>query len=147
MRESIVTTLKKQNGTDAAEKAADAAKQKLETGTSFDQVAKDLGVTAEPARFVGRTDPAVPAQIRSVVFDVPKPTPEKPSFRTLKLDTGGAAVVEVTNVRVDTNDADKQQQTARARQEADQLGTSDAMAYLEDVRRTADVRKNPKAFE
>jgi peptidyl-prolyl cis-trans isomerase D len=147
VRESIVATLKKQNGTEAAEKAAQAAKAKLESGTPFDQVAKDLGVTAEPARFVGRTDAAVPAQIRTAVFDVPKPTPEKPAFRAVKLDNGGAALVEVTKVRVEANDADKQQQAARAKQEADSLGMSDAMAYLEDVRRTADVRKNPKAFE
>ncbi len=147
VRESIVATLKKQNGTDAAAKAAEAAKAKLEAGTPFDQVAKDLGVTAEPARFVGRTDPAVPAQIRSVVFEVPKPAPEKPAFRTLKVDNGGAAVVEVTKLRIETNVADKQQETARARQEADRLGMSEATAYLEDVRRTADVVKNPKAFE
>jgi peptidyl-prolyl cis-trans isomerase D len=147
VRDSIVATLKKQNGSDAAEKAAEAAKAKLESGTPFDQVAKDLGVTAEPAHFVGRNDAAVPAQIRTVVFDLPKPTPEKPAFRALKLDNGGAALVEVTKVRVEPNEADKQQQASRAKQETDSMGMSDAMAYLEDVRRTADVRKNPKAFE
>jgi peptidyl-prolyl cis-trans isomerase D len=147
VRETIAATLKKQNGTEAALKAAEAAKAKLEAGTPFDQVAKDLGVTAEPARFVGRNDSAVPPQIRNVVFDVPKPTADKPSIRALKLDTGGAALVEVTKLRVDNNEADKQQQLARAKQEAERQGMSDAMAYLEDVRRTADVRKNPKAFE
>ncbi len=147
VRDGIVATLKKQNGSEAALKAADAAKAKLEAGTPFDQVAKDVGVTAEPARFVGRTDSAVPAQIRTAVFDLPKPSQDKPAFRTLKLDNGGAAVVEVTKVRVETSDADKSQQVARARQESDRQGMSDAMAYLEEVRRTADVRKNPKAFE
>lgn len=147
VRESIAATLKKQNGTQAAAKAAEDAKAKLEAGTSFDQVAKELGVTAEPARFVGRTDPAVPAQIRSVVFDVPKPTADKAALRTLKLDNGGAAVVQVTKVRVESNDGDKQQAMARAKQESDRQGVSDAMAYLEDVRRTTSVTKNPKAFE
>jgi hypothetical protein len=32
-------------------------------------------------------------------------------------------------------------------QEAERLGTDYAMAYVEQVRRAADVRKNPKAFE
>jgi peptidyl-prolyl cis-trans isomerase D len=147
VRESIVATLKKQNGTEAAAKAAEEAKAKLDAGTSFDQVAKELGVTAEPARFVGRTDAAVPPQVRSVVFDVPKPTADKPALRTVKLDNGGAAVVEVTKVRVEAKDADKQQAVASAKQEADRQGMTDMIAYLEDVRRTADVRKNPKAFE
>ena len=34
-----------------------------------------------------------------------------------------------------------------AKRELDRQGTADAVAYLEDVRRRADVRKNPKAFE
>jgi len=147
VRDSIVATLKKQNGSEAAMKAAEAAKAKLEGGTSFDEVAKELGITAEPARFIARTDPAVPAQIRNVVFDVPKPTADKPVYRALKLDTGGAAIVDVTKVRVDSTDANKQLEATRTRQEVDRQGTQDAMAYLEDVRRTADVRKNPKAFE
>ncbi len=147
VHDAIVATLKKQNGTEAAEKAAEAAKSKLESGASFDEVAKGLGVTAEPARFVGRTDPAVPAQIRSLVFDVPKPSQDKPVFRTLKLDTGGAAVVAVTKLRVEAPDADKQQQIARMKQEVQRDGMNEAMAYLEDVRRTANVIKNPKAFE
>lgn len=146
VRDGIVATLKKQNGTDAAIKAADAAKAKLDAGTPFDEVAKDLGVTAEPARFVGRTDPAVPAQIRSLVFDVPKPG-DKPVYRALKLDNGGAAVVAVTKLRADSGEANKQLQATQTKQETDRQGMGEAMAYLEDVRRTADVRKNPKAFE
>ena len=38
-------------------------------------------------------------------------------------------------------------QADRALQEAERQGMDDATAYDEEVRRTADVRKNPKAFE
>jgi peptidyl-prolyl cis-trans isomerase D len=147
VHDSIVATLKKQNATEAAEKAAEAAKEKLAAGSSFDEIAKGLGVTAEPARFVGRSDPAVPAQIRTLVFDVSKPAPDKPVFRTVKLDSGGAAVVAVTKFRVDTSGVDKQQQAALTKQEVARQGANDAMAYLEDVRHGAKVIKNPKAFE
>ena len=147
VHDTIVAALKKQNGSEAAMKAAEGAKAKLEAGASFDEVAKELGVTAEPARFVGRTDPAVPAQIRTAVFDLPKPSGDKPVYRALKLDTGGAALVDLTKVRVDTTDVNKQLEASRVKQEVDRQGTEDATAYLEDVRRTADVRKNPKAFE
>ena len=147
VHDTIVAALKKQNGSDAALKAAESAKAKLEGGASFDDVAKELGVTAEPARYIGRTDPAVPVQVRTTVFDLPKPTGDKPIYRALKLDNGGAAIVDVTKVRVDSNDANKQMEAARAKQQIDRQGTEDAAAYLEDVRRTAKVRKNPKAFE
>jgi len=146
VRDTIVTALKKQNGTDAAVKAAETARAKLEAGMSFEDVAKQLGVTAEPARFVGRSDPSVPGQIRTLVFNVPKPT-SKAEYRALKLDNGGAAVVAVTKTRVDSGEANKELEAGRMRQEVERLGEGDMTAYLEDVRRTADVRKNPKAFE
>jgi peptidyl-prolyl cis-trans isomerase D len=146
VRETIVATLKKQNGAEAALKAAEGAKAKLEGGASFDEVAKELGVAVEPARFIGRADPAVPAQVRTAVFDLPKPSGDKPIYRAMKLDNG-AAIVDVTKVRVDANDANKQLEATRSKQEIDRQGAEDATAYLEDVRRTADVRKNPKAFE
>jgi peptidyl-prolyl cis-trans isomerase D len=146
VHDAIVALLRKQNGTDAALKAADAARAKLDAGTSFDDVAKDLGVTAEPARFVGRADPTIPAQIRELVFGVPKPN-EKPVYRTAKLESGGAALVAVTKQRVDSSDVNKQLRTTRANQEVERHAMSDAIAYVEEVRRTSDVRKNPKAFE
>jgi hypothetical protein len=146
VHDSIVALLRKENGTEGALKAAEAARAKLESGVSFDDVAKELGVTAEPARFIGRSDPTMPAQVRELVFDIPKPT-QKPEYRTVKLESGGAALVAVTKLRVDAGDANKQLQVTRARQDAERHGMGDAVAYLEEVRRTSDVRKNPKTFE
>ena len=145
VRESIVATLKKDNGLDAAYKAAEAAAAKLTAGGSFDDLVKGAGVTAEPARFIGRNDPAVPAPIRTMAFEIPRPA-EKPEYRVVKLDTG-AALVAVTQSRVDTAVANKQMEAALGKQQAERAGMEATMAYLEDVRRTADVKKNPKAFE
>jgi peptidyl-prolyl cis-trans isomerase D len=145
VRDSIVAALKKQNGLDAAYKAAEAAQTKLSAGGTFDDVVKEAGATAEPARFIGRTDPAVPAPIRTTAFDVPKPG-DKPLYRAVKLDTG-AALMEVTKTRIDTTVTNKQMEAALGKQEAERQGMAEAMAYLQEIRRTADVRKNPKAFE
>jgi len=145
VRDSIVATLKKQNGLDAAYKAAEAAQTKLSAGSSFDDVMKEAGVTAEPARFIGRQDPAVPTPIRTLAFDVPKPG-DKPEYRAVKLDTG-AAVVEITRSRIDASVANKPMEAALGRQAAEREGAAESAAYFADVRRKADVRKNPKAFE
>ncbi len=145
VHDAIVAILKKQNGSEAALKAAQAAQAKLDAGASFDDVVKDLGLTAEPAKFIGRTDPGVPAPIRTLAFDVPKPT-DKSVYRAVKTD-GGAALVAVTKSRVDSSDANKQAQAQVTKKEQENIGTAEAIAYLEDVRRTADVKKNPKAFE
>jgi peptidyl-prolyl cis-trans isomerase D len=146
VRDTIVAALRKQRGTDEALKAAEAARAKLEAGTSFDDVAHALNVSADPARFVGRGDPSIPAQLREVVFNSPKPT-AKPLYRVVKLDTGGAAVVAITKLRTDGGEPNKELQKTLAKQEAERNGMGDAAAYVEELRRTADVRKNPKAFE
>jgi len=145
VREGIAATMTREHGTQAALKAAEAARDKLEGGTSFEAVALELKVTADPAHFVGRRDPSIPAPVREAVFAAPRPT-GKPVFRALALGDGGAAVVAVTRVRT-AAEHDQRMQADRAVQESERQGTDEAMAYVEEVRRTADVRKNPKAFE
>jgi peptidyl-prolyl cis-trans isomerase D len=145
VREGIVTTLTKERATQAALAAAQAAREKLEAGASFDAVAQELKVSVDPAHFVGRQDPSIPAQLRDAVFAAPHPA-AKPVFRVLSLSDGGAAVVELMRVRTAAAH-DPKVQASRAREEAEQVGTEEATAYLEEVRRTAEVRKNPKAFE
>jgi DnaJ-domain-containing protein 1 len=60
----------------------------------------------------------------------------------------------VTALRTEAPQADKskladqlREQSAQAKQDASRHGQADASAYVEEMRRTADVRKNPKAFE
>jgi len=153
VRDGIVAAIKKDRGSQAALKAAQDGQAKLQAGTSFDDVAKQLGVSSEPARFIPRSDSTLPAQLRELVFNSPKPT-DKPVYRAIALQTGGAAVVAVTAMRTEAPQVDKskmadqlQQQSAQAKQDAIRHGQADAEAYVEEMRRTADVRKNPKAFE
>jgi hypothetical protein len=75
-------------------------------------------------------------------------------YRAVALQTGGAAVVALTGLRTDAPQVDKdklsgqlQQQAMQAKQDAMRHGQAEAEAYVEEMRRTADVRKNPKAFE
>jgi peptidyl-prolyl cis-trans isomerase D len=151
VRDSIVAAIKKDRGSQAALKAAQDGQAKLQAGTSFDDVARQLGVSSEPARFVARSDSTLPAQLRELVFNSPKP--DKPVYRAVALQTGGAAVVALTGLRTEAQvDKDKladqvNQQTMQAKQDAVRHGQADAEAYVEEMRRSADVRKNPKAFE
>jgi peptidyl-prolyl cis-trans isomerase D len=145
VREGIVTALTREQETGAALKAAESARENLASGASFDAIAKELKVSADPAHFIGRSDPSVPAQVREAAFAAPRPA-GKAEFRTVALGDGGAALVAVTAVRTVAARA-VTVHSERALQEAQQLGMADAKAYEQEVRRTADVRKNPKAFE
>jgi peptidyl-prolyl cis-trans isomerase D len=145
VRESIVAAIAKEQGTQAALSAAQRARDELLKGSSFDAIATELKLSADPAHFIGRNDPSVPAQIREAAFALPRPT-GKPEFRALTLNDGGAALIAVSAVRTAAAH-DNQAQASRAQQESERLGTGAALAYVDEVRRTASVRKNPKAFE
>ncbi len=146
VRDEIVAAIRKEKGNEAAVKAADAARAKLESGTSFDQVAKDLGVNPDPARFISRDDPSALAAIRDLVFKSPKPAEGKPIYRTVSMDQGGAAVIVVSAVRAEPT-VNPQQVAQEKREALSRHGEGDAVAYMDELRRTADVSKNPKAFE
>lgn len=147
VREGIVAALRKARGTEEALKAAQAAQAKLESGVAFDDVAHELDAKSDPARFVGRSDPSVPVQLRAAAFEAPKPANGKPIYRVVKLDSGGAALLALTQVRTGAAPADPQQLKAQARQQAERHGMGEVMAYMEQLRSSATVRKNPKAFE
>ncbi|MBV8308583.1 MAG: peptidylprolyl isomerase [Gammaproteobacteria bacterium] len=146
VRDSIVAAITKEQGTQAALGAAQQARDQLRKGTSFDAVAQQLKVTADPAHFITRNDPSVPAQVREAAFALPKPASDKPEYQALTLSDGGAALLAVTAVRTGTAAAGEEQM-ARTRQESERLGTAAALAYVDEIRRTATVRKNPKAFD
>jgi peptidyl-prolyl cis-trans isomerase D len=145
VRDSIVTAITKEQGTQAALAAAQRARDELLKGASFDTIAQQLKVSADPAHFIARNDPSVPAPIRAAAFALPRPA-GKPEFRALTLDDGGAALVAVSALRT-APAQDKEAQVNRALQESERFGSAVALAYVAEVRRTASVRKNPKAFE
>jgi peptidyl-prolyl cis-trans isomerase D len=145
VRDSIVAAVTKEQASDAALKAAQAARDQLQGGTAFETVAQQLKVSAEPAHFIGRNDPSAPAQLRTAVFALPPPS-GKPTVSALALTDGGAAVFEVSAVRSATA-ADQQALRERGVREAQDVGQNEVAAYLAEMRRSADVKKNPKAFE
>ena len=145
VRDGIVAAITTERETQAALKAAQAARGQLLEGAAFEAVAQQLRVSADPAHFVGRSDPSIPAQVREAAFALPRPA-GKPQVAALALSDGGAAVVSVSAVRTAPAHDDKAQRD-RAVQEAERIGEADALAYVDEVRRTADVRKNPHAFE
>ncbi|MDE2136368.1 MAG: peptidylprolyl isomerase [Gammaproteobacteria bacterium] len=146
VRAEIVAAIGKERATAAALKAADGARARLEAGTPFEAVAQSLGLHAEPARFVGRNDPSISAPIRTAVFAAPRPG-KTPVFRAFALQSGGAALIDVSAVRTAAAAGTPQEQADRAQQAAGREGVGDVMAYVAEMRRTADVRKNPKAFD
>jgi peptidyl-prolyl cis-trans isomerase D len=145
VRDSIIAALQKQRETDAALAAANAARTQLQSGTSFEQVAKSLKVSADPAKFVGRGDPSVPAEIESAAFDSPQPV-HGPVYEAVPLQDGGAALIAVTAIRQGAQ-TNKYLEQALEQEQLERDGEADALGYLTQMRATAKVSKNPEAFQ
>lgn len=146
VREDIVKSIRDEFGRSEAQKVADETRKKLAEGASFDEVAKQLGVTPDAARFIGRNDPSVPAPVRTAAFDSAKPAVGKTVFGTARLENGGEAVLAISNVRLDPSSS-VQEAAPQLREAQSREGEGDAVAYMDELRRTASVSKNPKAFE
>jgi peptidyl-prolyl cis-trans isomerase D len=145
VRDEIIELLRDERGTAAAKAAAEAALERLQAGESLEAVAKSLGVTAEPARYVGRGDPSIPADLRTAVFEAPRPA-DKPVIEMEALDDGSSAVFVLTSTRIadsTANPAMTAQQNAQLQQ---RVASGEVQAYIEEIQANAEIVKNPDVF-
>jgi peptidyl-prolyl cis-trans isomerase D len=146
VRTDVVAAWKRQRGAELAAAAAADAVRRLNAGESWDAVAKGLGVTPQPAKFVARNDASVPGEVRRDAFEAPKPE-GKPVYQRVSLGNGDADVLAVTAVREDPS-ADVQQQDAQLRQQAAQQEASiEAQSYAAAARADAKVIVNAQALD
>ncbi len=141
----IEAILQQERAVAAAKAAAEEALKRLQGGEKLDEVAKSLGITGEPARFVGRADPSVPAALRTAVFDEARPT-DKPIIKLATLDDGTSALLVVTRSRTADNGANAalaEQQKQSLMQRAAQ---GDIAAYVNEARAQSKIVKNAKVF-
>ena len=146
VREEIITLLREERGVDAAKAAAADLLTKLEAGGKLDALASSVRATAEPARFVSRGDPSIPAALRTAVFEAPRPT-TSPVTRTATLDDGSTAVFVLTRTRVGDNSANPQLAQQQNVMLVQRAAAGDIAAYVSEARRKAKVTKNPRVFE
>ena len=145
-RAEIIDAWKKQRGTELAVVAAADSAKRLAAGESWDSVAKSLGATAQPAKFVERTDQAVPLEIRRAAFEEPKPA-GKPIYISVALGNGDAAVLALSAVRENPS-GDPQQQDVQLRREfARSAAAAEAQSYAAAARADAKVLLNPQAID
>jgi peptidyl-prolyl cis-trans isomerase D len=145
VRTEVVAAWKKQRGAELAAAAAADAVKRLTAGEALEAVAKSLGAAAQPAKFVARSDQAVPLDIRRQAFDAPKPNP-KPVYLNFPLG-GDAAVLAVTAVRDDPSVDPKQGEGQLKLQFAQQWASGEAQSYALAARANAKVTVNPQALD
>ena len=146
VHDEVAAAVRKSGSTAAAKSAADQAVKQLDGGADFDTVIKGLGVSSGPAAFVGRSDPQLPVQVREAAFAAPRPQ-DKPLYRALALDNGGAALLKVSAVRAGSAGANRQNDEQLAMQFKNRDRDGDIAAYVLELEQRADVKRNPNIFQ
>jgi peptidyl-prolyl cis-trans isomerase D len=147
VRNDVIAAWKKQRGAELASEAAAQAVKRLDAGETWDAVAKSLSLPVQPPKFVGRSDPAVPIEVRRQAFDGPKPT-DKPAYSAVPLMAAGdVAVVRVSAVREDPSGDPKALEQQMRGELAQASASGEAQGYAAAARADAKVSLNPQALE
>jgi peptidyl-prolyl cis-trans isomerase D len=146
VRGEIVTLLTHDRGVAAAKAAAEALAKKLEAGDKLATATTEHKITVEPARFVSRGDPSIPAALRTALFEAPRPE-GKPVVKTASLDDGSTAVFVVTRTRVSDTSANPQLAQQQNLMLTQRAVSGDIAAYVNEAKRKAKIQKNPAVFE
>jgi peptidyl-prolyl cis-trans isomerase D len=146
VRAEIVSLLTHERGVAAAKAAAEGLEEKLESGEKLATVASQYKVTAEPARFISRGDPSIPAALRTAVFEAPRPE-GKPVVRSTTLDDGSTAVFVVSRTRTGDTSANPQLALQQNLMLTQRAAAGDIAAYVNEAKRKAKIEKNPGVFE
>ena len=146
VRDAVTAAWKAQRGQELAVAAAAAAVKRLNAGESWETVTKGLGEAVQPAKFVARSDQAVPVEIRRMAFEAPRPDGKSEYFE-VPLADGNAAVLSLSGVREDPAGDAQQQAVALKRQYAQAQASSEAQGYAAAARADAKVSLNLPAIE
>ncbi|HMK86696.1 MAG TPA: SurA N-terminal domain-containing protein [Steroidobacteraceae bacterium] len=146
VRDPVVAAWRKERGTELAQEAAAAAVKRLDGGESWESVAKSLSVAPEGAKFIGRTDKAVPMEIRRAAFEGAKPL-SQPVYSDVPLGDGDAAVLKVSAVREEPSGDAKAEEAELRNELAQATASGEAQSYAAAARADAAVSVNLQALD
>jgi peptidyl-prolyl cis-trans isomerase D len=138
-----------------AKAAAGRVAQAVAAGEKWDAALKPVGtvgsgktppadaIRLEPAKFVGRTDPSVPAEVLGDIFKAKTPAAGQASTGVVRLANGDEAVYAVTAVKP----GEVKDGAAERRALGAAFGEAEFSAYLDAMRARATVHYNPALFE
>lgn len=147
VRTEIAALLRKQGAAQLARTRGDEALSKLKAGEPWAAVVAALKVQPQGPKFVNRTDETVPGGLRQALFLAPKPAAGAPQYRAIALPGGEYGLMAFSGVRAGSGAETAEQRQTRLRQAGGRVARTEVSAYVEELRRKADVDTNPKAFE
>lgn len=122
--------------------------EKVRSGMSLDQAAREFGATLSNPAPVSRISSEVPSQLMTAVFRAAKPQEGKPVVDGLTLPDGSYVVYRLDAITPGRpEDIPREQRDARKALLARQAGAADTTALALDLRNQASVVLAPDLFE
>jgi len=142
VREEIITAIRDQKASEAADTAAKAMTERLRAGEALTALAGAYPVTE--AGLVQRRAQGVPAEVLDLAFSLPKPASGAASYGSRKAAGGDGLVVAVTEVvDGDLASLDEAARAQTGRQLAQILSRNYYDTLLEDMETRARIQRQP----
>lgn len=152
VREQIREELVRERAQQLAEEAATAFLADIQQGGDPAASAAAHGGMWNAAAWVARTDAALPTEVLSAVFGLPKTDAAAPQRESVALANGGQAVIIVTGVKAGEPESMTNEEREQRRQQlAQQAARAELTGYAGNLRAEASVRipdevLNPPVF-
>ncbi len=140
VRDEIRAELIRDLATQHAMELGKSVVEKARAGGDPDTLLAEIGFALPAARWVVRSDAAVPTDLLSSVFRAAKPTGEAPVVDGVPLSNGNYAVYALTAVRSgDTSTVSITQYRNQSAQRRQQQAVGELSAYISELETAADV--------
>jgi peptidyl-prolyl cis-trans isomerase D len=152
VRDQVREELVRERAQQLAEESARAFLTDIEQGGDAAQRAAAHGGAWHAAAWIARTDAAVPTEILSAAFGMPKTDAAAPRRETVALANGGQAVVVLTGVKAgEPESLTTEEREQRRQQLANQAARAELTGYAGNLQNSASVRipdavLNPPVF-
>jgi peptidyl-prolyl cis-trans isomerase D len=147
VRAQVVDQATREAASRAVRTTADEIVSAVKGGESLEKVLASRGLKAEAARYIDRRDPSVEAPLRETAFSLPRPREGVVSIGSAAAGSGDAYVVQITAVKSAAPVTEEIVRRLRTQQLINRQGQASLSAYVEELRRTATVTRNPQAFQ
>lgn len=140
VRERVRGALQSERVAAQAKEEADAALAKLRGGEALDTIASARQLELKTADKVGRVGATVDPTISQHAFSLPHPSKGKPSVGSVEIPGSGYALIALNAVtNGDPAATDAAGRTAMTEQLAQALGTTEATAFVQALRKAATI--------
>lgn len=147
VRDSIVTHLQRVAAGEQAAAAARALVDAVHGGETLEAAARAQNYAFVASAYINRNGGDVPPALAQAAFAAPAPAADQAQVDIATLDTGDVAVFQVTDVRTGRLDAlTAEERTARERGLERRHGGSALQAYVQELRRNADITINQQVI-